>query len=142
MSIFWLVFAIIMGAIEACTAQLVSIWFAVGAVGGCITSLITDKLWIQITVAVVLTLVTLIVTRPLAKRVIDSKKTYTNSDRNIGKTAVCIADIDNISSVGQVKIGGAIWSAKGADDSVIKKDSKVIVKSIEGAKLVVENLEK
>ena len=142
MSIFWLVFAIIMGAIEACTAQLVSIWFAVGAVGGCITSLITDKLWIQITVAVVLTLVTLIVTRPLAKRVIDSKKTYTNSDRNIGKTAVCIADIDNISSVGQVKIGGAIWSAKSADDSVIKKDSKVIVKSIEGAKLVVENLEK
>ena len=142
MSIFWLVLAIIMGAIEACTAQLVSIWFAVGAVGGCITSLITDKLWIQITVAVVLTLVTLIVTRPLAKRVIDSKKTYTNSDRNIGKTAVCIADIDNISSVGQVKIGGAIWSAKSADDSVIKKDSKVIVKSIEGAKLVVENLEK
>ena len=142
MSIFWLVLAIIMGTIEACTAQLVSIWFAVGAVGGCITSLITDKLWIQITVAVVLTLVTLIVTRPLAKRVIDSKKTYTNSDRNIGKTAVCIADIDNISSVGQVKIGGAIWSAKSADDSVIKKDSKVIVKSIEGAKLVVENLEK
>ena len=142
MSIFWLVLAIIMGAIEACTAQLVSIWFAVGAVGGCITSLITDKLWIQITVAVVLTLVTLIVTRPLAKRVIDSKKTYTNSDRNIGKTAVCIADIDNISSVGQVKIGGAVWSAKSADDSVIKKDSKVIVKSIEGAKLVVENLEK
>ena len=142
MSIFWLVLAIIMGAIEACTAQLVSIWFAVGAVGGCITSLITDKLWIQITVAVVLTLVTLIATRPLAKRVIDSKKTYTNSDRNIGKTAVCIADIDNISSVGQVKIGGAIWSAKSADDSVIKKDSKVIVKSIEGAKLVVENLEK
>ncbi len=142
MSIFWLVFAIIMGTIEACTAQLVSIWFAVGAVGGCITSLITDKLWIQITVAVVLTLVTLIVTRPLAKRVIDSKKTYTNSDRNIGKTAVCIVDIDNISSVGQVKIGGAVWSAKSADDSVIKKDSKVIVKSIEGAKLVVENLEK
>ncbi len=142
MSIFWLVLAIVMGALEACTAQLVSIWFAFGAVGGCVASLITDKLWIQITVAVVLTLVTLLVTRPLAKRVTDTKKTYTNSDRNIGKTAICVADIDNIESVGQVKIGGAVWSAKSADDTVIRKDSKVIVKSIEGAKLVVENLEK
>lgn len=138
MSIFWLVLAVVMGVIEATTVQLVSIWFAVGAVGGCITSLITDNIWIQITVAVVVTLITLVATRPFAKRVINTKKTHTNSDRNIGKTGVVIMDIDNIESTGQVKVDSSVWSAKSVDDSVIKKDSKVIVKKIEGAKLVVE----
>lgn len=138
MSIFWLVLAVVMGVLEATTVQLVSIWFAVGAVGGCITSLITDNIWIQITVAVVVTLITLVATRPFAKRVINTKKTHTNSDRNIGKTGVVIMDIDNIESTGQVKVDSSVWSAKSVDDSVIKKDSKVIVKKIEGAKLVVE----
>ncbi len=141
MSIFWLVLAVVMGVLEASTAQLVSIWFAVGAVGGCVTSLITDKIWIQVVVALVVTVITLIATRPLAKRVINTKKTYTNSDRNIGKTAIVIADIDNIEAKGQVKVESTVWSAKSADDSVITKDTKVVVKAIEGAKLVVEPTE-
>ncbi|MBQ7965693.1 MAG: NfeD family protein [Ruminococcus sp.] len=138
MSIFWLVLAIVLGFIEATTPQLVSIWFALGAVGGCITSLFTDNFWIQIIVAVVITVVTLVATRPLAKRITTVKKTHTNSDRNIGKTAVVINDIDNIKAVGQVKVGYSVWSAKSADDTVITKDTKVIVKAIEGAKLIVE----
>ena len=76
--------------------------------------------------------------RPLAKRITTVKKTHTNSDRNIGKTAVVITDIDNIKAVGQVKVGYSVWSAKSADDTVITKDTKVIVKAIEGAKLIVE----
>lgn len=138
MSIFWLVLAVILGVFEAVTAQLVSIWFAVGAVGGCITSLFTDNIWIQVTVAVVLTLITLVITRPLSKRLTQVKKTHTNSDRNIGKTALVVTDIDNLNSVGQVKVGSNVWSAKSSDGSIIKKDSKVVVKAIEGAKLVVE----
>lgn len=138
MSIFWLVLAVVLGVFEAITPQLVSIWFALGAVGGCVTSLITDKIWIQIVVAVVITLISLVLTRPLAKRITTVKKTNTNSDRNIGKTAVVIADIDNINAVGQVKVGYTVWSAKSVNDAVIAKDTKVIVKAIEGAKLVVE----
>lgn len=138
MSIFWLVLAVILGVFEAVTAQLVSIWFAVGAVGGCITSLFTDNIWIQVTVAVVLTLITLVITRPLSKRLTQVKNTHTNSDRNIGKTALVVTDIDNLNSVGQVKVGSNVWSAKSSDGSIIKKDSKVVVKAIEGAKLVVE----
>ncbi len=138
MSIFWLVLAVVLGLVEALTPQLVSIWFALGAVGGCVTSLVTDKIWIQIVVAVVITVVSLIATRPLAKRITTVKMTNTNSDRNIGKVAVVISDIDNLRAVGQVKVGYTVWSAKSADDTVITKDTKVVVKAIEGAKLVVE----
>ncbi len=138
MSIFWLILAVVMFVLEATTAQLVSIWFALGAVGGCVTSLFTDTLWIQIVVAVVVTLVTLIATRPLAKRLTQVKLTHTNSDKYIGKDGVVTIAIDNVSATGQVKVGYSVWSAKSADGSVIEKDSKVVVKTIEGAKLVVE----
>ena len=138
MPIFWLALAVFMAIVEASTAQLVSIWFAVGALGGCITSLITDNIWIQIIVAVVVCGITLISTRPLVKRVTNTKKTHTNSDRNIGKTAVVVAEIDNLNACGQVKVGGVVWSARSTSDEVIEKDNKVIVKAIEGAKLIVE----
>lgn len=138
MSIFWLILAVVMFVLEATTAQLVSIWFALGAVGGCITSLFTDVIWIQIVVAVLVTLITLIVTRPLAKRLTEVKRTYTNSDKYVGKDGVVTIAIDNVSATGQVKVGYSVWSAKSADGTVIEKDSKVVVKAIEGAKLVVE----
>ncbi|MBR2715510.1 MAG: NfeD family protein, partial [Ruminococcus sp.] len=67
-----------------------------------------------------------------------TKKTHTNSDRNIGKDALVIKDIDNIKAVGQVKVESSVWSAKSADGEIIKKDSIVSVVAIEGAKLVVK----
>lgn len=138
MSIFWLVLAVLLAIIEAITPQLVSIWFAVGALGGCITSLFTGNIWIQILVAVVLSVIVVIATRPLSKRLTKTKITHTNSDRNIGKIAVVISDIDNVLSTGRVKVGADVWSAKSFDSSVIKADSKVEVVGIEGAKLVVK----
>lgn len=140
MSIFWIVLAVVMGIIEACTAQMVSIWFAVGAAGGYVTSLFTDNIYIQVAVALVVTAVTLIATRPLAKRMINTTKTHTNSDKYVGKTAVVTITIDNMQAVGQVKVDSSVWSAKSADDSIIEKDSKVTVKAIEGVKLVVEKI--
>ncbi len=140
MSIFWIVVAVAMGILEAVTAQMVSIWFAIGAAAGYVTSLFTDNIYIQIAVAIVVTGITLVATRPLAKRIINNTKTHTNSDKNIGKTAVVTIEIDNYQSTGQVKVGSSVWSAKSADDSIIEKDSKVIVKDIEGVKLVVEKI--
>ena len=140
MSIFWLVFAVAMGILEAITAQMVSIWFALGGAAGYVTSLFTENIYIQVAVAIVVTIITLIATRPLAKRIINNTKTHTNSDKNIGKTAIVTIEIDNYQSTGQVKVGSSIWSAKSADNSIIEKDSKVIVKDIEGVKLVVEKI--
>lgn len=137
MSIFWLVLAVLLAIIEAITPQLVSIWFALGALGGCITSLFTGNIWIQVSVAVILSVVVLIATRPISKRLTKAKVTHTNSDRNIGKIAVVITDIDNVMSTGRVKVGADVWSAKSLDNAIIKADSKVEVVSIEGAKLVV-----
>ncbi|MBQ6625900.1 MAG: NfeD family protein [Ruminococcus sp.] len=140
MTIFWLVLAVVLGVVEACTPQLVSIWFAVGALSGCVTSLLTDKIYIQIIVFVVVTVVMLILTRPLAKRLTKTSKTHTNSDRYIGKTAVVVTKIDNLSASGQVKVDNSVWSARSTENEVIDKDTKVVVKAIEGVKLIVEKI--
>ena len=57
-----------MGVTEACTVQLVSVWFAIGSAAACITSLFTDQIYIQVIVFVVVTAIALAVTRPLVKK--------------------------------------------------------------------------
>ena len=79
----------------------------------------------------------LILTRPLVKKLKTNEIVSTNSDRNIGKTAVVISEINPESGVGQVRVGNEKWSAKTADGSIIKEGTNVKVTDIEGVKLVV-----
>lgn len=136
----WIWIAAIAGfvIIEAATVQLVTIWFAVGALGGLIACLLNAELWIQIVVFIAVSAVALIVTKPLVKRMVDVKKQPTNADRYIGKQAVVTENIDNIQSKGAVTIGGLEWTARSTDGRKIDKDEIVTVEAIEGAKLIVK----
>lgn len=138
MPFIWIGFAVIMAVCEAFTTQLVSIWFVFGSVCAAITSIFTDDILIQSAVFLFVSLIALIITRPLVKR-FKAKRgiTSTNADRLIGKVGVVLSDIEDINSVGQVKVEGATWSAKSYLAPILK-DSKVKVLAIEGVKLVVE----
>lgn len=134
----WIAFAVVMAVCEAYTSQLVSIWFVVGAVGAAITSIFTTNILIQTGVFVALTVLSLIITKPLVKRFKRNiKKVSTNSDRLIGMTGVVLKDINPLEATGQVKVNGEVWTAKTVSDNV-GKDTKVKVLSIEGVKLIVE----
>ena len=61
-----------------------------------------------------------------------------NSDAKIGRIGIVTEDIDNIKSIGTVKLDGLEWSAKSANDTLILKDTQVKIVAIEGVKLVVE----
>ena len=50
-----------------------------------------------------------------------------------------IEEIDNLSSKGQVKTLGQVWTARSSDASIIAKDTVVIVRKIDGVKLIVSN---
>lgn len=138
MTVIWLILALVTAMAEALTVQMVSIWFTVGAVGACITSLFTDNIIIQIGVFVVLTLAALLVTRPLVQKLRATPPEPTNADRYIGRTAVVVSEIDNDRAAGQVKVDNSVWSARSADGSVIPKGAKTKVASIEGVKLIVQ----
>lgn len=140
MTIIWLAAAVLTALVEAATPQLVSIWFSLGAVAACITSLFTDSVWIQIILFVAVTGVALILTRPLAKRLKQKHIERTNSDRYIGQDGVVITAIDNDAAVGQVRVGSSVWTARSADGSRIPAGAKVTVTAIEGVKLIVRSL--
>lgn len=138
MTIIWLVIAVVMAAVEASTVQLVSVWFAVGAVAGCITSLFTDSIPIQIIVFVAVTAIALLVTRPMVKRIKVKKAEATNADRYIGKTGIVIEAIDNENAKGLVKVDSSTWTARSEDDQPIEEGALVTVTAIEGVKLIVK----
>ncbi len=141
MPFIWIGFAVLMIICEAFTTQLVSIWFVIGAACAAVTTIFTDSILIQSAVFLVVSLIALLVTRPLVKRFKKSGKTVnTNADRLIGQTGVMLTDINDTEDVGRAKVGGEIWTVK-SGRVPLEKDSKITVLSIEGVKLIVEPIE-
>ena len=134
----WLGILVAAVVLEIATSQIVSIWFAIGALAAFIAALAgVEQLWIQIVVFVVVSAIAVAVTRPLVKKMINKKAEPTNADMVIGKTGIVTEKIDNLAPSGIVKVNGSVWTARSADDSVIEADEKVIIKEISGVKLLV-----
>lgn len=137
----WVALLIAFLIVEACTVQLVSIWFAVGALVALIANLCSLSPALQLCLFLVASAVCLIVTRPLVKRFTKTKFERTNADRCIGKEAVVTEEINNLLAKGQVKVDGNVWTARSEDDTVIPVGQSVFVKRMEGVKLIVQNKE-
>ena len=136
--VIWVIALILFAIIEAATVQLVSVWFAVGALAALIADLLGASVTVQFVVFLVVSIICFIVTRPLVKKFSASKIQSTNADRCIGETAVVVEAIDNVNAKGQVKVNGNIWSARSENDEVIAEGEKVTVLKIEGVKLIVK----
>ena len=138
MSIVWVVLMVVFLVVEAATAGLTCIWFAVGSLAALIAALFDAQLWLQIVWFLVISFVTLYFTRPLVKKYVNSRSQPTNADRVIGKEALVTEDIDNVEATGAVSVGGKVWTARSADGGRIKSGAVVSVLRIEGVKLIVE----
>lgn len=139
MYIVWAIAIVAFGVFEGVTAQLVSIWFVIGAVAALASVAFGASIPVQIVIFTVVSIIALIITRPLVRKHINVKAEKTNADRCIGQEAVVIEEIDNLSSKGQVKTLGQVWTARSSDASIIAKDTVVIVRKIDGVKLIVSN---
>ena len=137
MTIIWLVLIIAFLAAEILTVGLVSIWFAGGALVAVILSLFEVAPLIQISVFFLVSIGLLVSTRKIFVEKLNTGKENTNVDALIGETGQVILTI-NPMEIGQVKVGGQVWSAL-ADDQLltIEEGSYVTIKAIEGVKLIV-----
>jgi membrane protein implicated in regulation of membrane protease activity len=134
--ILWgIVFAVLVIA-ELSTTQLISIWFAVGALGAFIAAVFSAPLIVQFAIFTLLSLLLLIFTRPFFNKVVKGY-TPTNSELDLGKTAVVIEDVDNLKGTGRATLNGVDWIAVSKDNEPIPKGSVVVVEDIQGSKLVV-----
>ncbi len=136
-AIIWLVGAIVFFVVEALSVQLISIWLAGGSLVAMVLALCEVDFWIQALVFALVSLILIILTRPLVKKVMDKKIEATNADRCIGMEATVTNEINNIQGCGMVNLAGQAWTARSSDDSVIGEGELVTVDRIEGVKLIV-----
>ena len=137
MTLFWLVLFVILSLFELATVNLVSIWFAIGAIITTFVSLVTDNLMIHLAVFTISSILLLLLTKPFVKKMKKREGVPTNLDMVIGKTGVVTEKIEK-DGIGEVKVLGKKWSAY--SDKEVEENSKVKVLSINGVKLKVEEI--
>ena len=136
-AIFWLAAMVIFIIAEATTVTLVSIWFAVGALGAVLIALLGGGLTLQVTVFLALAIVLLIFLRGAVRKHFAPRITRTNVDSVIGATGIVVTPVNNIAALGQVQINGVEWSARSTDGTHIGAGTLVKVDKIEGVKVFV-----
>ena len=140
MTAVWVVLMIVFLVIEGSAPGLVSIWFALGALAALISSMLGAQLWLQAVWFIVVSLLALIATRPLAKKYVNSRAQATNADMLIGQECVVKETVNQLAETGAVAIGGKIWTARAdSTDTILEEGSIAVVERIEGVKLIVRS---
>ncbi len=137
-TIFWLLLTVVLIIIEAATPMLVCIWSAIGALAACVIAALGTPLWLQIVIFVAISVVLIILTRPLAKKYVTKKAIATNADRVIGAEGIVIQKIDSIENSGQIKVLGQVWSAKSENGEIVETGAHVTITALEGVKAIVK----
>ena len=139
MTALWVVLMIGFLVVEGLAPGLVSIWFALGALAALIASLLGAQVWLQAVWFVVISVLALVVTRPLAKKYVNSRTQATNADMLIGQECIVTETIDKLHGTGAVSVAGKVWTARTENPEVIiEKGSVAVIERIEGVKLIVK----
>ncbi len=137
----WFALLVFFIAVEAGTVTVVSVWFAAGSIVAMIASLLGAKLWLQITLFFVVSVLLLLALRPIIRKYFTPKLTKTNVDSVIGTVGTVTASIDNIAATGTVKLGAMEWTARSTNGDPIPVGKQVRVDRIEGVKAFVTPVE-
>lgn len=138
----WLAVAIIFLIIEMLGPNLVSIWFSIAAFIMAPLSLLKINIPIQIVIFLVLSMSLMIPLRKIYEKKIKPKNILKDNlgDKTISETGIVTKEINNSKNEGQIIIGDVYWNAISTNESIIKKDSKVIVDKIENMKVYVSKI--
>ncbi len=138
MEFIWLAVAVVAAVVEAAVPALVSIWFVPGSILALAASLLGGPLWLQLALFVGATVLAILFTRPLARRLQKNGPTSTNADRVLGATAVVTEEVNNLLGQGRVSVMGSSWAARSlSPEEALGPGEEVTVIRIEGVKLIV-----
>lgn len=137
--VFWTVLLVLLVAVEIATMGLTTIWFAAGALAATVAAACNAPLFIQIALFLIVSVLMLVFTRPVAVKYFNRERTKTNAESLVGQKGIVTGEINNLKASGQVTLNGMEWTARSAaQEGVIAEGSVVIVKEIRGVKLIVE----
>lgn len=133
----WLVLGAGLALTELVTLDFTLLMLAAGAVAGGATALIfPGMIWLQIAVAVVVSILMLVLLRPTLLEKIRRMPGYRSSvDKLVGSTGVVVAEIT--AAGGEVKLSGEVWTARSVDGNPIPAGEQIEVYQVDGATVVV-----
>ena len=135
----WAAVFILSIIIEISTTDLVSIWFAGGAIIALITAVIKIPFGYQIIVWIISSAIFLAIFKPLFGKKLSLKHQRTNLDQLIGEEILVLKEVTP-HTLGEAKVRDVVWSIQSHDE--IKENEYAIIKDIKGNKLIVEKKEK
>ena len=134
----WLGLAVIFGVIEALTVGLTTIWFAAGALCAMVMAILGLGIPLQIAVFFVVSIVLVATTRKIFVNKLKTGSQKTNVETLIGQEGRVTSVIIPLNS-GRVEVKGQDWAAVAVgQNDLIPEGTVVVVKSIDGVKLVVD----
>ncbi len=141
-AIFWLFLTVVLSVIEIITMGLVTIWFAAGAVVAFLLALIGTPISVQIIAFLAVSIIVMVLVRPIATAHFNNRIKKTNIDAIVGRKLIAKTDIDNLKGTGKVDMDGSTWlAASTIDNIIIHQGETVKVVEVRGAKLIVEREE-
>ncbi|WP_403025266.1 NfeD family protein [Salinibacterium sp. GXW1014] len=144
--IVWLVFILIAVIIELITLEFTFLMIAAGSLGGLGANLLGAPWWVQIAVAAILSVLLILLIRPVLLRRLRRGEDTTPSNIDAlmgmdGRVVIAIGD-----SPGQVKLAnGEVWTSRLSpltEHRVVAEGERVVVTAIEGSTAVVVPVER
>ena len=139
----WLWVIILVGTliVEVVTfGNLVSVWFSIGALAAYFAFLMGLSFPIQLTVFIVVSILSLLAVRPLAANYFRGNIVATNADRIIGQHTTLVKAVKS-NEWGEVNVYGTVWSVAELSNHPLDAGTIVEVVAIEGAKLIVKKVD-
>ncbi|TNF09265.1 MAG: NfeD family protein [Bacillota bacterium] len=133
----WLGLILFTLVLEFLTSDMVAIWFTLAAVPSFILSLLNVNEIIQVVTFVTISLILLLLTRPVVMKYFKTNEIKSNVDAVVGQTGVVIKVITP-DTVGRVKLRSNEWSAIAKDEIAVGEHVRVL--DVEGVKLIVEKI--
>lgn len=138
MGIVWFAAFAVFLVLEGVTYQIVSIWFAIGALGGLAAELLGAGEYMQIAVFLLISVALICLLRPISLKLMKNKPIKTNAESLIGKDVLITEDVDNLHQTGKGKVNGMEWTVRGENDIKLENGSTGEIVRIEGVKLIVK----
>jgi membrane protein implicated in regulation of membrane protease activity len=140
MLIVWIIIIVLGIILEEATSTLVSIWFSISAVVSLVFAIADFSVYIQIIVFAALSLILVLATRPLVKKLTHNSEVKTNVDKLYGMVGTVTKTIEP-DDKGSVKVDFQEWTAISVNNKLIEEKTKVVIKGIVGNKLIVDVIE-
>ena len=136
MAIIWLIALIVLVIIEIISQGLTTIWFAGGSLVALISTFCGANLFVQIAIFLVVSIILLIFTRPIAMLHFNKKVVPTNVETLPGEVCVITEAVDR-----KAELNGMEWTVRSASEGIlIPEGARAKVLRVEGVKLIVEQV--